>query len=31
MEEEIKAEYNDGILNFRLLKKEAPEKKDRPR
>lgn len=27
MEEEIKAEYNDGILNFLLLKKEAPEKR----
>ncbi|MGA9239965.1 Hsp20/alpha crystallin family protein [Robiginitalea sp.] len=27
MEEEIKAEYNDGILNFRLLKKEEAEKR----
>ncbi|MGB5654830.1 MAG: Hsp20/alpha crystallin family protein, partial [Robiginitalea sp.] len=26
-EEEIKAEYNNGILNFRLLKKEAPQKR----
>ncbi len=26
-EEEIKAEYNNGILNFRLLKKEVPQKR----